>query len=64
MSMEFYSTLASALTVVSFVVFVGIVCWAYSANRKSAFDRAAREPFALPDDVAAARRPDAPGEPR
>ena len=62
--MEFYSTLASALTVVSFVVFVGIVWWACSAHRKGAFDRAAHEPFALPDEVATPRRADAPGGPR
>ena len=62
--MEVYSTLASGLTVVSFIVFIGIVFWAYSAHRKGAFDRAAHEPFALPDEVAPARRPDAAGEPR
>ena len=49
--METYSTLASVFTVISFVVFIGIVAWAYSARRKGAFDAAANEPFALPDDV-------------
>jgi len=49
--MEIYSTLASVLTLVSFVMFIGIVVWAYSSRRKADFDAAAREPFALPDDV-------------
>jgi cytochrome c oxidase cbb3-type subunit IV len=49
--MEAYSTLASIFTVLSFVVFVGIVFWAYSARRKRSFDAAANEPFALPDDA-------------
>jgi len=34
--------LRAAITVVSFIGFIGIVWWAYSARRKSAFDRAAR----------------------
>ncbi|TMH34149.1 MAG: cbb3-type cytochrome c oxidase subunit 3 [Betaproteobacteria bacterium] len=49
--MEIYSTLASALTVASFIIFLGIVAWAYSARRKNAFEAAANEPFSLPDDV-------------
>ena len=49
--MEAYSTLASIFTVVSFVVFVGIVRWAWSARRKPSFDAAAVEPFALPDEA-------------
>lgn len=48
--MEIYSNLASIFTVVSFVVFIGIVAWAYSSRRRSAFDAAALEPFALPDE--------------
>lgn len=51
--MEIYSTLASLLTVLSFLLFIGIVAWAYSSRRKAAFDAAANEPFALPDDVPA-----------
>ena len=35
----------SALTVVMFLVFLGIVFWAYSSKRKGAFDEAARLPF-------------------
>lgn len=49
--MEIYSTLASVFTVISFFVFIGIVVWAYSAQRQSAFEAAAKEPFALPDEV-------------
>jgi cytochrome c oxidase cbb3-type subunit 4 len=49
--MDAYSTLASIFTVLSFVVFVGIVFWAYSARRKRSFDAAANEPFALPDEA-------------
>jgi cytochrome c oxidase cbb3-type subunit 4 len=45
-----YSILASAMTVVSFLVFVGIVAWAWSARRKDAFAKAAQEPFAIPDE--------------
>jgi cytochrome c oxidase cbb3-type subunit 4 len=48
--MQIYSTLASIFTVISFFIFVGIVCWAWSARRKPAFDAAAIEPFALPDE--------------
>ena len=48
--MEIYSILASATTVLSFAIFIGIVLWAYSARRKDAFDDAANAPFALDDD--------------
>jgi cytochrome c oxidase cbb3-type subunit 4 len=49
--MEIYSTLASVFTVISFILFIGIVLWAYSSRRKNAFEAAANAPFALPDDV-------------
>ena len=49
--MEIYSTLASVFTVISFVLFIGIVLWAYSSHRKKAFEAAANAPFALPDDA-------------
>ena len=39
------------MTVVAFVTFIGIVVWAYSKKRKSAFEAAANAPFALPDDA-------------
>ena len=51
--MEIYSILASGFTVVSFVLFIGIVAWAYSGRRMPGFEAAAREPFALPDESAA-----------
>ena len=35
----------SALTVIMFVLFLGIIVWAYSKKRKGAFDEAARLPF-------------------
>jgi len=50
--MEIYSTLSSLFTVVSFLVFLGIIAWAYGRNRKEAFAEAANEPFALPDEGA------------
>jgi len=40
--------LRSIITVVSFLLFVGIVCWAWSSSRKADFDEAARLP--LDDD--------------
>jgi cytochrome c oxidase cbb3-type subunit 4 len=49
--MQIYSILGSVFTVISFVVFVGILLWAFSDRRKQAFDQAALEPFALPDEV-------------
>jgi cytochrome c oxidase cbb3-type subunit IV len=48
---SFYSVLSSAMTVVSFATFIGIVAWAWSNRRRAAFDEAANAPFALPDDV-------------
>ena len=39
----------SAVTVVSFLVFVGIVAWAWSKRNKSNFDEAAQLPFANDD---------------
>jgi len=54
--MEIYSILGSVFTLISFVVFIGIVAWAYSGRRKKAFDVAAQEPFALPDEADASPR--------
>ena len=59
--MEIYSTLGSVFTVLSFFVFIGIVAWAYSSRRKQAFDAAAQEPFALPDETDNARGGAGPG---
>lgn len=49
--MSLFTFLGSATTVLAFVVFIGIVFWAYSGRRREAFDEAANAPFALPDDV-------------
>ena len=42
MSFTFFQ---SIWTIVIMVTFLGIVAWAYSGKRKSAFDEAARLPF-------------------
>jgi cytochrome c oxidase cbb3-type subunit 4 len=39
------NTLRSATTLVSFVVFIGIVWWAWSRKRSADFDQAAQLPF-------------------
>jgi cytochrome c oxidase cbb3-type subunit IV len=49
--MDTSTLLHSIMTVIAFVTFIGIVFWAYSKNRKSAFEEAANAPFALPDDA-------------
>ena len=49
--MELYSTLSSVFTVVSFLLFVGIVHWAWSSRRRDQFHAASHAPFALPEDV-------------
>jgi len=36
----------NVITVLSFLSFLGIVFWAYSASRKSGFEEAANLPFA------------------
>lgn len=38
--------LRSIVTVVAFVVFIGIVIWAWSGRNRARFDEAARLPFA------------------
>jgi cytochrome c oxidase cbb3-type subunit 4 len=48
--MDLYTTLSSVFTVLSFVVFLGIVQWAWSSRRREAFAHASRAPFALPDE--------------
>jgi cytochrome c oxidase cbb3-type subunit 4 len=48
--------LRSLITVLSLVAFLGIVFWAWSAKRKTAFDEAAQLPFA--DDDVPARQPE------
>jgi len=46
-----YSILASAMTVISFLMFIAIVVWAYGKHRKERYEDAANAPFALPDDL-------------
>ena len=41
--------LRALITVLSFVGFIGIVFWAYSARRENEFDEAANLPFADED---------------
>jgi cytochrome c oxidase cbb3-type subunit IV len=48
--MELYATLSSVFTVMSFLLFVGIVQWAWSSRRRDEFRAAANAPFALPDE--------------
>jgi cytochrome c oxidase cbb3-type subunit 4 len=38
------------VTLASFLAFLGIVWWAYSARRRGAFDRAARSVLEEPED--------------
>ena len=40
-----FTLLQSIWSIVILVTFLGIVAWAYSSKRKSAFDEAARLPF-------------------
>ena len=51
-----------AMTVVMFLVFLGIVFWAYSRKRKSAFDEAARLPFEEDETMVPAEKRDASKE--
>jgi cytochrome c oxidase cbb3-type subunit 4 len=44
-------TLHSIWTVLLFIVFIGIVAWAWSSKRKKAFDEAAHLPFDEEDEV-------------
>ena len=52
--MDLYTTLSSVFTVLSFVIFLGIVQWAWSGRRREAFALAAQAPFALPEETGSA----------
>lgn len=39
------NTLRSIVTVVTFIVFIGIVVWAWSGRNAASFDEAAQLPF-------------------
>ncbi|MEQ1516276.1 MAG: cbb3-type cytochrome c oxidase subunit 3 [Usitatibacteraceae bacterium] len=48
--------LRTIITVISFVLFIGIVYWALSSHQRAAFEEAANLPFAdaeLPGEIAA-----------
>ncbi|MBL8484355.1 MAG: cbb3-type cytochrome oxidase subunit 3 [Rhodocyclaceae bacterium] len=46
-------TLRSIVTVVSFLCFLGIVFWAYSAKNRKSFEEAGRIPLMEDDDLPA-----------
>jgi cytochrome c oxidase cbb3-type subunit 4 len=46
--------LRSIMTVLAFLTFVGIVLWAWSGRRRTAFDEAAKLPFTEDEATAAA----------
>ena len=50
----------SALTVLSFVCFLGVVAWAYAPGRRERFDRDAMMPFSHPEPGAGCEHP--PGD--
>ncbi|KAA6129577.1 cbb3-type cytochrome oxidase subunit 3 [Cupriavidus cauae] len=45
------ATLTAFSTLIFLVVFIGIVCWAWSGGRRHANREAAWLPFALPDEA-------------
>ncbi len=47
---QVFDSASSAMTVISFVTFLGILLWTYAIKRPADFDKAAALPFA--DDVA------------
>ena len=49
--METYALFSSVITTLSFVLFIGIVAWAWSGRRREAFAHAANAPFALPEEA-------------
>ncbi len=50
-------TIGAIVTVVFFVIFVGIVLWAWSGRRKKDFDAAANLPFEEEDTRPSAANP-------
>ncbi len=56
--MESSTLVGIVSTVIPLITFLGIVAWAYSRRRKTAFSEAANAPFALPDDGPATVRRD------
>ena len=58
--MDAINDIRAAITVISFLVFVGICVWAWSSKRKRKFDEAARMP--LDDDRSERTSDNATGE--
>ena len=50
------ATFHAFFTVLLFIIFIGIVIWAFNPKRKQRFDEAARLPFADDDKPAAGRK--------
>jgi cbb3-type cytochrome oxidase subunit 3 len=48
--LNIYSIVSIATTVLTFVIFIGIIVWAYGRGRRGAFAEAANAPFAIPDE--------------
>ena len=46
------SVIQTVWTVIAFVIFVGIVIWAWSSKRKKAFDEASKLPVDLQNQIA------------
>lgn len=61
--MELYTTLSSIFTVLSFLLFLGIIGWAWSSRRRAEFAAAANAPFALPDEAPRSAPCDSAGDP-
>jgi len=61
--MELYTTLSSIFTVLSFLLFLGIIGWAWSSRRRAEFAAAANAPFALPDEAPRPVSCDSAGDP-
>ena len=55
--------LRTIVTTISFIVFVGIVYWAYSSRQRARFDEAANLPFAESDEQVDAAADQAPQPP-
>lgn len=51
------NTLRALVTLISFIVFIGIVLWAWSSKNRARFQEAAMLPFADDDINAAAIKP-------
>jgi cytochrome c oxidase cbb3-type subunit 4 len=47
---QFFDSASSAVTLVSFITFIGIVWWTFSSRRTRDFESAAMLPFADGDD--------------